>query len=250
MGLLKSLKNAVTGPVRAIGKLARGKVGGAIGALGDTVKPAAFVLGATGVGAPIAAGVGALGGAMQKADDPGAKFGDYLKGAAQGASIGAGGSTARGLYQGIASKVAGAGAVSPPGVPGSVMPSDTASIVGGNVPGGAQSISGTGQFVDAAKGAANLAGGAPPVAPTPGQGIGSKIGSFLSKPEVAVGLGQTLASGYGGYEQGKAAQERLDLDKLEAERHQMERDRRFKLDRNQVASSSLIGMMNATRPRF
>src|SRR3990167_7297808 len=102
----KSAVNAATGPFRAIGKLAQGDLRGAGGALGDVIKPASFVLGATGVGAPLArVGLGALGGAMQKLDDPGAKFGDYLKGAAGGASVGLSGGAARGLVQNIGSRL-------------------------------------------------------------------------------------------------------------------------------------------------
>jgi hypothetical protein len=91
MGIFGSIKNAITGPFRAINELAHGRPRGAIGALGDTVKPAGVILGATGVGLPVAAGVSALGGAMQKADDVGNRgFEDIVGGAAEGGMLGAG----------------------------------------------------------------------------------------------------------------------------------------------------------------
>jgi len=88
----------------------------ALGALGDTVKPASFILGAIpGVGAPLAMGVGALGGAMQKMDDEGQRgIGDFLSGAAQGASVGGAGALAGNIgqagYNAIRGGVGGMGA--------------------------------------------------------------------------------------------------------------------------------------------
>jgi len=73
-----------------------GWLGDILGTIGDIGKYAAIPIGMTGVGAPIAAGIGAAGGALGKLnDEPGTRgLGDILKSAAGGAAMGAGGSLA------------------------------------------------------------------------------------------------------------------------------------------------------------
>src|SRR3990167_8504583 len=66
MGIFGSVWKGLTGPIRGVGNLIQGKVRKAVGAFGDTAKLAAPILGATGVGAPLAAVVGAAGGAASK----------------------------------------------------------------------------------------------------------------------------------------------------------------------------------------
>jgi hypothetical protein len=107
MGLFDSIKNALTGPFRGIGKILSGDVKGALGAWGDTLKPVGMVLGATGVGAPIAIPMAAAGGAMQKLDDPNIGVGDVIAGGVTGGLSGAGASYVpqipglRGIGQGL-----------------------------------------------------------------------------------------------------------------------------------------------------
>mgnify|MGYP001584702572 CR=1 FL=1 len=238
MGLFGSIKRAVTGPFRAIGKLAKGDLRGAGGALGDVIKPASFVLGATGVGAPIAAGVGALGGAMQKLDDPGAKFRDYLGGAAQGATVGLAGGAARGLAQNIGSRIAGAGAgaggptgamAGPAGMPTPAM-AEMPGVVARTVP----------QI-----GAETLASQGVSAASKPG--LLANVGKFAAKnPELTVGGLQTAVGTYGAAEEGAARDREIKLQEEEAQRREAERQRRFKLDQ----IGQFINMMGTMRPRY
>jgi hypothetical protein len=91
MGIFGSIFKAVTGPLRGIGHLAQGKFKKAIGAFGDTAKMAAPIIGATGVGLPLAAGIGALGGAASKWGEGESNVGKIFGSAATGAAGGAAG---------------------------------------------------------------------------------------------------------------------------------------------------------------
>ena len=219
MSIFGSIGRAITGPFRAIGKLAKGDLRGAGGALGDVIKPASFVLRAAGpLGNAAAAGVGALGGAMQKLDDPGAKFGDYLKGAAQGATVGLAGGAARNLVQNIGSRIAGsAGQVA---------------AVGGN----------PSPFM---AGAADIAPEAVKAVSKPG--LLSSVSKFATKnPELTIGGLQTIASTYGGTQEGAARDREIALQEEEARRREEERQRRFKLDQ----IGQFINMVGSMRPRY
>ena len=59
MGFLKSIGNAITRPIRGLGRIARGKFREGFGDIGAGAKAAAPILGASGVGLPLAAGIGA-----------------------------------------------------------------------------------------------------------------------------------------------------------------------------------------------
>lgn len=94
MGIFSSIFKGVTGPLRAIGNLVQGKPRKALGALGSTAKLAAPILGVTGVGLPLAAGIGAAGGAAES-------FGEernVLEGAVGGAAGGAAGVAGRAAF--------------------------------------------------------------------------------------------------------------------------------------------------------
>jgi len=106
MGLFGDIWKGITGVPRAVGALLGagdsdfGDFRGAAGALGDTLGLAAPILGATGVGAPAALGLGAIGGVLQKADDEGANFGDFVGGGLKGAAIGGAVGTVGGMMVG------------------------------------------------------------------------------------------------------------------------------------------------------
>jgi len=110
MGLFGDIWKGITGVPRAVGALLGagdsdfGDFRGAAGALGDTLGLAAPILGATGVGAPAALGLGAIGGVLQKADDEGAKFEDFVGSGLKNAAIGGAGH----LAGGVAGKLGGA----------------------------------------------------------------------------------------------------------------------------------------------
>ncbi len=94
MGIFGSIWKGVTGPLRGIGNLVQGKFKKAIGAFGDTAKLAAPIMGATGFGLPIAAGVGALGGAASNWGEGK----NVIKGAVGGAAGGAAGVAGRAAF--------------------------------------------------------------------------------------------------------------------------------------------------------
>jgi len=91
MGIFSTIGNAITGPFRGIGNILQGKFGKGLAAFGDTLKVAAPVLGATGFGIPLAAGLGAAGGAMSSLDNPDTSF---LEGTVGGGAMGAAGGVA------------------------------------------------------------------------------------------------------------------------------------------------------------
>ena len=94
MGLFGSIFKGLTGPFRGIGNLVQGKFKKALGAFGSTAKLAAPILGATGVGAPLAIGLGAAGGAAESwGEDK-----NIIKGALGGAAGGAAGVAGRAAF--------------------------------------------------------------------------------------------------------------------------------------------------------
>lgn len=128
MGLLGSVFRGVTGPLRGITRVLRGDIKGGLGAFGDTLSLAPVALGATGVGLPIAAGVGAAAGALQKFDDEDFSLGSVVGGAAKGALTGAG---THGVGKGISGILSRGGAASAPiasAAPGSAIPESTSLV--------------------------------------------------------------------------------------------------------------------------
>ena len=81
------LRNAVSRPVRGLGRIARGNVRQGLGDIGAGARAAAPVVAMVpGVGTLAAAGMGAAGGALERAGQSGANFGSVLGGAAGGAA--------------------------------------------------------------------------------------------------------------------------------------------------------------------
>lgn len=78
--------DVITKPVRGIGRLLRGKFRQGLGDIGSGTKSLAPILAATGVGAPLALGIGAAGGALEGATTGGGGLKNLLKGAAGGAA--------------------------------------------------------------------------------------------------------------------------------------------------------------------
>lgn len=119
MGFLKSIGNAIARPVRGLGRIARGKFREGLHDIGSTAKLAAPVLGATGVGMPAAAGLGAIGGALKSGTRKDASLGSTIEGAAGGGAAGALGSLGHKLLapgSAVAGGVVGPGGVSMPAV--------------------------------------------------------------------------------------------------------------------------------------
>jgi len=231
MGLFGSIFKGVTGPLRGIGRVLKGDIKGAIGAFGDTASLAAPVLGATGVGAPLAIAAGAAGGAMQKFDDPDFNVGSVLRGAAGGAGRGAALHGAGKLASsGISSVLAkGGSAVAPV----SSLPGSVAGAVPTSTAGSASTLSGVsaglsrggpGLTVTAPQAAGVVSKAAGTVTENVGGGnFLSGIGAFINKnPKVAAQILGTAADVYGAHQQGRIAGQYLDLDKKEQERKQLE----------------------------
>src|SRR3990167_6237106 len=111
MGFFGSVWKGLTGPIRGVVNLIQGKVWKAVGAFGDTAKLAAPILGATGVGAPLAMGLGAAGGAASRWGEGESNLLKIAGSAAGGAAAGAAGAGAGKLFQGplkgIGSKILG-----------------------------------------------------------------------------------------------------------------------------------------------
>ena len=211
MGLFGSIKNAITGPFRAVGQLVQGKPRGFLGALGDTVKPAAVAASAIpgphqGLTIPLAA----AGGAMQKFDDEGDRgFGQILMGGAKGAGMAAGARL----------------------IPGAVDKFGSVTGLYGGAGGGATAVApGMAEMMAAGGGAA-----APTTAATPAAGGG--FGAFLkgNAPYLAQGMG-AAATVYGAHEQGRALDEQLMFEReRETERMKFEREREAERQRqNQI----------------
>ncbi len=191
MGILGSIVKGITGPIRAVGKALTGDFKGAVGALGDTVKPLSFVAGATGVGLPLAAAMGAAGGAMQKFDDEDFSLGSTVKGAVGGAAVGAGGH--------------GVGQILSRGVPALASSGAGGPIVPGGAP-----VSAVGNAVSSA--ASSVSTGASNVGSFLGKTAGD-VGGFLAKnPAMVADVLGTGADVYGASQAGAAYDRQLTID--------------------------------------
>lgn len=100
MSFLSGIWNGVTAPFRAIGQFAQGNFRQGLGDLGQTAEVVAPILGATGVGLPLAAGIGAAGGGLSTWGQGDSNVGDIVKGAVRGGAEGAAGSVLHGALGG------------------------------------------------------------------------------------------------------------------------------------------------------
>src|SRR3990167_9900753 len=98
----------VTRPVRGVGRILRGKVKQGLGDIGSAAQRAAPLLALTGVGAPLAIGIGAAGGALER----GARRGFNIENIARGGVTGGGRAAATQALKGVAGRLGGA-----PGAP-------------------------------------------------------------------------------------------------------------------------------------
>lgn len=111
MSIFSSILKGVTGPFRGIAKFAQGDIRGGLGAFGSTAKLAAPIVGATGVGLPLAAGLGAAGGVAERYGEGEGNIGKILGSALPGAAAGAGGHlvSSAGPLSGVGKFLTGAG---------------------------------------------------------------------------------------------------------------------------------------------
>ncbi len=192
MGLFSAIGSAISRPVRGLGRIARGKFRQGLGDIGAGVKTAAPLLAATtGIGAPLAIGLG-VGGGAAKSFGEGGDFGDVLKGAAGG---------------GLAAGAAG---------------------IGRRLSGGANALRGGTAGIDApiagfgglgAEGAREVAGGIGSGIGGRLAGIGRGVASFAREnPVVASNLAGTAANVYGAREEGRAMDEELAFRREQIER--------------------------------
>lgn len=215
------LKNAVTGPFRAIGQLVQGKPRGFLGALGDTVKPVGIAASAIpgpwqAAGIPLAA----AGGAMQKFDDEGQRnIGNILMGSAQGAGMAAGAGAVSGLARAGYGAISGMGAGGTTAAPtlATTSPTALAQRAGLSMPGAATTATAT-----PASMASLIESNMPSMAVNAGKGSSmlSGIGKFLTgHPEIVTSALSTGADVYGAGMQGAALDRQLEFQReIERER--------------------------------
>ena len=210
MSFFGSLLSIPQKAVRGIGRVARGKFKEGLGDIGSAAKGAAPLLALTGVGAPLALGIGAGGGALQGATDDG--FGGALRGAAGGAA-----NTGLALAaRGIGSKILGGGV-------------DAASAAG--TPGVSAPVSGFGGLGEGAANTAmrsatqSVAGGATDAVPEAARGIGSRVLGFAKEnPLVASEVVKGGLGAYGASQQGAALDREAALREEETRRKWQRQD--------------------------
>ena len=224
MSIFGSIWRAATGPLKAIGNVARGRFRQAIGNLGDTMKLGGAALGVTGVGAPLAMGVSALGGAAQEFGK-GESIGGILKGAAGGASAGAAGAGVGSLLRGGIAGNLGKGI-------GNALRGGTPAPAAAAVPGTSLANVG-GEIAPRATGLAPI--GASGTAPSIGANVGGEIAKNVGSeggglmnwikginPTVATGAMSTAANMIGAQQQGKMMDRQFQFERED-------RDRMFRL---------------------
>lgn len=239
MGVFGALKNAVTSPFRAIGDLARLKIRKAVGDITDGAKVSLpIALAATGVGAPLALGLGAAEGAADSWGHGQNNIGKIALGAGAGAATALAANAAGGAFRG--------GVRVPGGVPG-VAGGETTSIadVGSNLSGDALAQAGGDDYLasvgEAAGGAAGPAASVAPAVssvvpnvPAPQStgflkgGAFKSIGTFAKKnpaivAQAAGGALNTLAGA-------NTASRQLDIEAQQVQNQKEEADRRAKLE--------------------
>ena len=221
-----ALLDFVTRVPRGIGRLLRGKFREGLGDIGAGAKGFAPILGLTGVGMPLAAAIGAVGGLAERGTAPGAELGDVLASGLTGAAGGAAGAAARGplgIGRAAGTVAEGSGAIAPnlPVLtpPVGIMPSAAAAAPSAVAP----------ALPSLAASAAPSAIGsaATPLVetglkgPTP-RGIGRLLSWIEAHPNVAVGAGQALSGIYGAERLGRAQDREAALEE-ERLRHQTSR---------------------------
>lgn len=170
--------DAITRPIRGIGRILRGKFREGLGDIGHGAKAVAPVLAATtGIGALPAFLMGAGGGALEEGTKKNASFGDILKGAGTGAAWTGAGKLAAPVFQG------GAGAA--PNPFGAAQAGKSVSSI----------ASGGGGLGSKLLGA--------------GKGVASWV---KDNPETALTIGGIGADAYGSYRQGQALDRQADLE--------------------------------------
>jgi hypothetical protein len=177
------VKNAVSKPVRGIGRIARGKFREGMGDIGEGLEAAGPALHAIpGVGTAAAIGLQAGGAAMNRMGQEGANFGSVA------------GSAGRGAAQGGASALGGAAIGKIAGGAGGAA----AEGIGDELAGSA--VDGIGD---------ELAGEA-------AQGLGSRFGGWVSEnPELAGDIAGTGLEAYGAHKDDKARQRAWELEEEE-----------------------------------
>ena len=191
--------DAITKPIRGLGRILRGKFKQGLGDIGSGAKSAAPLLALTGVGAPLALAIGAAGGALEGGTTGGGGIGNVLKGAAGGAARTGLALGARGL----GSKLMGGGGAAE-GVP-NLASAGT----------GSQSASSALQAISQRGGLSKLSEGA-------GRSLGSRLlggaGDAISYAEKHPTLVGSALKGYGDYRQGQADDRALDFEREQVER--------------------------------
>lgn len=133
MGVFGALKNAVTSPFRAIGDLARLKIRKAVGDITDGAKVSLpIALAATGVGAPLALGLGAAEGAADSWGHGQNNIGKIALGAGAGAATALAANAAGGAFRGGV-RVPGAGDITGglPDADAAIASADNAASIAG-----------------------------------------------------------------------------------------------------------------------
>lgn len=232
-GVVKAVGKSITGPFRAIGHLAQGKIRRAVGDVADTAKVALPVaLAATGVGAPLAIGLGAAEGAADQWGHGENNIGKIIGGAAKGSATALAANAAGGLFRG--------GVRVPTGAPTGVAD------VGSQVSGDALAQAGGDDFLASV---GDVAGGPsasiapevantvvpnlpPPGGPPPGKfqmpGAFKDIGQFAKKNPAIIA--QAAGNALNTFTGVNTDNRRLDIEAQQVANSKEEADRRAKLE--------------------
>lgn len=234
MGVLGWVARRITSPVRIIKDVAHGDFRGAVGEIGDNAKLAGVAAGATGVGLPIAVGLGAAGGAASKWGHGESNIGKIALGGVEGGAEGAAAVGANKLLSGGLPSIGGGGGALPDS--GSAIDSATGAVKAAD------------SFVPvASSGGIPSAVSIPSLVKAPKPGVMSKVGHIATKhPElVASGLG-TAVDAFGAVQQGQMADSQLALDTRKQDFNEEESKRRQKL----AELTQMMQGYEAYRPQF
>ncbi len=200
----------LTRPVRGIGRILRGHVRRG---LGDLAAGAPLVAALPGIGLPAALAIGAAGGGVERATQPGANIGDIAGGAARGAVAGGVAHGAGNFVRGIGSRIAPTAAVGgwdpTTGLPLEDAVGNVTAPVTGAVARGGNAL---------AEGASTIGRGARAIGRRVLELPGEALRAAKSDPKLALGLLSTGADIYGGYQEGRALDREMALREAEFNR--------------------------------
>lgn len=231
MGVLGWVARRITSPVRIIKDVAHGDFRGAVGEIGDNAKLAGVAAGATGVGLPIAVGLGAAGGAASKWGHGESNIGKIALGGVEGGAEGAAAVGANKLLSGGLPSIGGGGGALPDS--GSAIDSATGAVKAAD------------SFVPvASSGGIPSAVSIPSLVKAPKPRVMSKLGAFAGKNVAPIA--SVAGESFQALEQGNADAGRLALATRTQDFNEEESKRRQKL----AELTQMMQGYEAYRPRY